>query len=275
MTDTPALDFSELLAELVRFLTLEPAPGEWAGQPPEWDWSGDYLFGGLVVAQALMAASRDVPAGTRIHSMHGYFLRPVRSDAGVDYLVTDLRRGRNFTTRRLQATQGDKAVFDMTYSLTSDADVDGYVYDLAAPATFPELDDGSPTEPGPGPWESVRLGPSPASDTGTRESTHRMWFRIPGDLPDDPHLHTALLGFATDWTGVGGRPLHLEGDPLGMVSLDHAVWFHRSARVDAWLSYDVQALVNARGRGLLRGVIRNPDGEIVASVAQEMLLAVI
>ena len=156
MTDTPDADFGELLAELVRFLTLEPAPGEWAGQPPEWDWSGDYLFGGLVVAQALMAASRNAPASTRIHSMHGYFLRPVRSDAGVDYRVTDLRRGRNFTTRRLQATQGDKAVFDMTYSLTSDADVDGYVYDLPAPATFPELDDGAPTEPGPGPWESVR-----------------------------------------------------------------------------------------------------------------------
>ena len=29
------------------------------------------------------------------------------------------------------------------------------------------------------------------------------------------------------------------------------------------------------GRGLLRGVMRNPDGEIVVSVAQEMLLAVV
>ena len=78
-----------------------------------------------------------------------------------------------------------------------------------------------------------------------------MWFRIPHELPDDEHLHTALLGFATDWTGIGGRPLHLEGDITGMVSLDHAAWFHRPARADEWLFYDVHSLVNAGGRGLL------------------------
>ena len=270
VADRLGSDLTELLAETVRFLTLEPASGGWIGQPPE--WPGEYLFGGSVVAQALMAASQDAPAGTRIHSMHAYFLRPVRSNASVDYLVSDLRQGRSFTTRRLQATQGNKAVLDMTCSLTTDDD--GYVYDLPAPSSFPSLDRGS-LEPGPGPWEAVRLGPSLASASGTRESTHRMWFRIPGELPDDPHLHTALLGFASDWTGVGGRPLHLEGDTQGMVSLDHAVWFHRPARVDAWLSYDVHSLVNAGGRGLLRGVMRNPGGQIVVSVAQEMLLAVV
>jgi acyl-CoA thioesterase-2 len=270
MADTPGSDFTELLAQTVRFLTLEPGPGGWIGQPAE--WPGEYLFGGFVIAQALMAASRNAPAGTRIHSMHAYFLRPVRSNSRIDYLVNDLRRGRNFTTRRLQATQGAKAVLDMKCSFTSDAD--GYVYDLPAPSAFPTLDAGS-VEPGPGPWEAVRLGPSRASEDGTWESTHRMWCRIPGDVSDDPHLHTALLGFASDWTGVGGRPLHLDGDTQGMVSLDHAVWFHRPARVDAWLSYDVHSLVNAGGRGLLRGVMRNSDGHIVVSVGQEMLLAVI
>jgi len=158
----------------------------------------------------------------------------------VDYQVCDVRQGRTFTARHLKATQGDKAVLDMTCSFTSDTD--GYVYDMPAPRTYPSLGDG-PVEPGPGPWEAVRLGPSPVSKDGTRESTHRMWFRIPGEVPDDPHLHTALLGFASDWTGVGGRPLHLDGDTQGMVSLDHAVWFHRPARVDTWLSYDVHSLV--------------------------------
>src|SRR5258708_25948163 len=99
-----------------------------------------------------------------------------------------------------------------------------------------------------------------------------MWLKIPAALPDDAPLHTALLGFATDWTGVGGRPLHLEGDIAGMVSLDHAAWFHRPARADEWLFYDVQSLVNAGGRGTLRGVIRDQQGRIVASMAQEMLL---
>ena len=99
-----------------------------------------------------------------------------------------------------------------------------------------------------------------------------MWFRVPAALPDDEHLHAALLGFATDWTGIGGRPLHLEGDTQGMVSVDHAVWFHRVARADDWLFYDVHSLVNAGGRGLLRGVMRDRDGRVVISVAQEMRL---
>jgi len=270
MVEQSESDRSDLLAQTVRFLTLEPGTDGWIGHPPE--WPAEYLFGGFVVSQALMAASRDAPAGTRIHSMHAYFLRPVRSNALVDYQVCDVRQGRTFTARHLKATQGDKAVLDMTCSFTSDTD--GYVYDMPAPRTYPSLGDG-PVEPGPGPWEAVRLGPSPVSKDGTRESTHRMWFRIPGEVPDDPHLHTALLGFASDWTGVGGRPLHLDGDTQGMVSLDHAVWFHRPARVDTWLSYDVHSLVNFGGRGLLRGVMRNLDDQIVVSVVQEMLLAVI
>ena len=42
--------------------------------------------------------------------------------------------------------------------------------------------------------------------------------------------------------------------------------------VHDWLLQDVESLVNAGGRGTLRGVIRNPKGLIVASMAQEMLL---
>ena len=99
-----------------------------------------------------------------------------------------------------------------------------------------------------------------------------MWFRVPSELPDDEHLHAALLGFATDWTGIGGRPLHLEGDTQGMVSLDHAAWFHRPARADEWLFYDVHSLVNAGGRGLLRGVMRDTEGRVVISAVQEMRL---
>ena len=57
-----------------------------------------------------------------------------------------------------------------------------------------------------------------------------------------------------------------------MVSLDHAAWFHRPARADEWLLYDVHSLVNAGGRGLLRGEIRDGQGHVIISVAQEMRL---
>ena len=119
------------------------------------------------------------------------------------------------------------------------------------------------------PRSSVRPRPPPTAPASRRIACGSA---SPAALPDDEHLHTALLGFATDWTGIGGRPLHLEGDTTGMVSLDHAAWFHRPARADEWLFYDVHSLVNAGGRGLLRGVMRDDDGRVVVSVAQEMRL---
>lgn len=263
-------DIGPVLAETLEFLSVRPSGGgqdAWVGEAPE--WFGDYLFGGFVIAQAIIAATRNAPEGRRLHSLHAYFLRPVAAAKAILYQVRSLREGRAFTTRHLDASQDGKPVLDMSCSFTSDTD--GYVYDLPGGRDIPSPAELA-VEQGPGPWVAGDVGPTPPAEDGTRESTHRMWFRVPARLPDDEHLHTALLGFATDWTGIGGRPLRLEGDTTGMVSLDHAAWFHRPARADAWLFYDVHSLVNAGGRGLLRGAIRDPEGRVVVSVAQEMRL---
>jgi acyl-CoA thioesterase-2 len=265
-------DIAAVVAETLELLAVRSGDhdGEWVGDAP--DWFGDYLFGGFVIAQATAAATQDAPEGRRLHSLHAYFLRPVLSAHPIEYRVQPIREGRSFTSRHLEASQSGKPVLDLSCSFTADTDdTDGYVYDLPGPSEVPGPDD-LEVEPGPGPWVAAPVGPTPARPDGTRESTHRMWFRMGAPIPDDVHLHTALLGFATDWTGIGGRPLDLEGDITGMVSLDHAAWFHRPARADEWLFYDVHSLVNAGGRGLLRGVIRDRDGRVVISVAQEMRL---
>jgi acyl-CoA thioesterase-2 len=238
------------------------------------DWYGPVVFGGIGLAMTISAACSDAPSGSRLHSLHAHFLRPVQGGQPITFRTEVVKAGRAFNLHRVTASQDDKPVIMMTCSFT--ADTDGYVYDVsgipdgvALPDELPEGDD---TGDGPGPWDTRWLGPSPMRPDGTREATHRHWFRLPRALDDDIHLHTALLGYATDWTGIGGRPLHLEGDTTGMISLDHAAWFHRPARADDWLLHDVQSLVNADGRGTLRGVIRDPKGLVVASMAQEMLL---
>lgn len=271
MGKSTEFDSGSAVSDLLRYLTVEGGDNSgrcWIGQSPE--WQGEYLFGGFVVAQALIAATREVSVGSRVHSLHAYFLRPAKTDERSSYEIDDLRCGRSFTTRRICAAQEDgRPILEMYCSLT--ADTDGYIYDLAPsePVAPPdELEE----EEGPGPWVACYLGPTPATEDGTRQSTHRMWCRIPTRLPDDPHLHTALIGFATDWTGVGGRPLNLDADTEGMISLDHAAWFHRAARADEWLYYDVHSLVNAGGRGLVRGVMRDQQSRVIASVAQEMRL---
>jgi acyl-CoA thioesterase-2 len=260
-----------VVAETIAFMSVRPKGDGWMGDTPP--WFGDVLFGGFVVAQAVHAATRSAPEGRRLHSVHAYFLRPVVYGPPVEYAAEVVRDGRSFSSRRLEAAQDGKAVLTMLCSFATDTD--GYEYDLGPrPGSGPPADDAA-VDDGPGPWVAQDVGPTPAAPDGTRESTHRMWFRIPARLPDDPDLHTALLGFATDWTGTGGRPLHLDGDITGMVSLDHAVWFHRPARADDWHFYDVQSVVNANGRGLLRGTMRDTEGRVVVSVAQEMRLQVV
>jgi acyl-CoA thioesterase II len=259
-----------VVAETLAFVSVRREAGRWIGDTPQ--WFGDVLFGGFVVGQAVHAATRVAPDGRRLHSAHAYFLRPVVAGSPVTYVTEVVRDGRSFSSRRLEATQDGKPVLTMLCSFA--ADTDGYEYDLGGlPDVGPPAD--ADAEPGPGPWVAGYLGPSAPADDGTRASTHRLWLRVPSRLPDDPALHTALLAFATDWTGTGGRPCHLDGDTTGMVSLDHAMWFHRPARADDWHFYDVQSIVNAGGRGLLRGTMRDTDGRVVISAAQEMRLEVV
>jgi len=263
----PEIDIDSIVQETIEFVTVRPDGDGWVGDAP--DWFGEVLFGGFVVSQAVHAATRTAPEGGRIHSLHGYFLRPVVAGLPLSYRAVPLREGRTFVMRRLEAVQDGKPVFSMMCSFT--ADTEGYEYQLPIDPDVPGPD-AAFASVGPGPWETVDLGPTPPAADGTRRSTHRAWSRIPVSLPDDPHLHAALIAFVTDITGTGGRPLHLEGDVTGMVSIDHAAWFHRPLRADEWLFYDVHSLVNTGGRGVLRGTMYGPDRHVAVSVAQEMRL---
>jgi acyl-CoA thioesterase-2 len=260
-------DAEAAVQDAIRFLTVRPEGERWIADTPT--WFGEHLFGGIVIAQAVHAATRTAPEGSRIHSLHAYFLRAGTAGEPLSYEVTSLREGRTFATRRLETTQNGAPVLEMMCSFT--ADTDGYHYELRSSEPVPGPDE-LEVSAGPSPWVQANVGPSQPQADGTRSSTHRIWLRIPGELPDDPHLHAALIGFATDWTGTGGRPLQLDGGVAGIVSLDHTVWFHRPVRADEWLLYDVHSLVNAGGRGVLRGTMHRADRTLVVSVAQEMRL---
>jgi acyl-CoA thioesterase-2 len=227
------------------------------------------VFGGLVIAQAIAAAVSDPPPQRRLHSLHAYFLRRVVPTEPLSYRVATLREGRTLESRRLDAVQDGKQVLTMTCSFATDGDAYEYQASLPADALRPE--DVEPTDEW-GPWLMARLGPTEAGPGGFRSSTSRMWFRTKERLPDDAGVLAAFVGFASDITWTGGRPLHLEGDTRGMVSVDHAIWFHRPLRTDEWTYYDVHSIVNTAGRGLLRGSMYSSDGRLCASVAQEMIL---
>ncbi len=263
-------------ADMRAFLTgVHPgeSPNTWIGDVPD-HWH-DVMFGGCIIGQSITAFTRDAPAGRRLHSLHGYFLRPTGGGTPIMYEVEPVRDGKAFSTRRLTASQRGKAVFEAIASFTDDTD--GYLYDLPHPSPLPSRDSGEAGY-GVGGFDAVYFGATEQRDDGTYESTDRKWFRMPSmQADDDVHVHTAYLGMASDWTGIGARPLKLnwDNDEYGIASLDHAVWFHRPPRVDQWLHNDLHALVNFGGRSQVRMTIRDEQGFVVASMAQELLVRVL
>ncbi len=273
----PDFDVETERADMRAFLLgVHPgeSPGAWIGDVPD-HWH-DVMFGGCVIGQSITALTRDAPDGRRLHSLHGYFLRPTGGGAPITYEVEPARDGKAFSTRRLTASQRGKSVFEAIASFTHDTD--GYVYDLPHASALPSRKNGEGESGyGVGGFDAVYYGATERRGDGTYESTDRKWFRLPVDMGDDVHVHAAYLGMASDWTGIGARPLNLtwDNDEYGIASLDHAVWFHRPPRIDQWLHTDLHALVNFGGRSQVRMTIRNEAGEVVASMAQELLVRVL
>ena len=71
------------------------------------------VFGGQIVAQALVAAARTVE-GAAPHSLHGYFLVGGDPSTPIDYEVERMRDGRSFSTRRCVAIQHGQPIFTLT-----------------------------------------------------------------------------------------------------------------------------------------------------------------
>jgi len=232
-------------------------------------WFGPHVFGGILLAQALDAASGSVPDDRRARSLHAYFLRAADASVPLFYDVTVLKDGRLAHTRAVTATQNGETVLTMLCSFA--ADRDGRAYELDCRKDVPDPSSLA-SRPGFGPWEFAFVGPTPAREDGTRDSTHRAWMRMTTALPDDLRLHDSVLAFMGDLSWNGACPWDLSGPPdrSNMVSIDHAMWFHRAAPVDDWLYYDVQSLVHAGGRGTIRGVLYGIERQIVSSMAQEL-----
>src|SRR4051812_46005957 len=73
------------------------------------------VFGGQVLAQALVAAARTVEARL-CHSLHAYFLRPGDPKVPILYEVDRSRDGASFTARRVVAIQHGVPIFTLASS---------------------------------------------------------------------------------------------------------------------------------------------------------------
>ncbi|HEY9309444.1 MAG TPA: acyl-CoA thioesterase II [Microbacterium sp.] len=248
------------------------------------------VYGGQVLAQSIVAASRTIPDERTVHSMHGYFLRPGDSTKGITFSVDRIHDGRSFSTRRTQAYQEGVPIFSMIASF-QDEDP-GLEHHEPMPDGLPapdELPDIESHLQGLHPMSKrlftdrpvdLRHIPAPIYVTADpdRAARQAVWMRVRRQIPDDPATHRAALAYLSDLT-IQESILRAHGvswatPGLKVASLDHAMWWHRFGRVDEWMLY-VQESPSARGgRGLATGRIYAADGTLLASVAQEIMVRV-
>jgi acyl-CoA thioesterase-2 len=251
------------------------------------------VFGGAVAAQALLAAGRSVPAGRAAHSLHAYFLRPGDAARPIDLHVTRVRDGGSFSVRQVTAEQGGGATLVLSASFQGPEDgFEHQVPTLAAPppAALPGPDETMAGAAGPAQEWLARLadrhpfdfrfdGELPRIAAARGESAaprQRFWLRSREPLPDDPLVHSSALAYASDMlllsTSVAPHGIVIGSPELVSASIDHAVWFHRPARVDDWICYEQESSWAGGGRSLCSGRMFDRDGRLVVTVAQEGMI---
>ena len=271
---------------LIALLDLEVLEDNlFRGRSPE--VSPTRVFGGQVAAQSLTAVGRTVPADRRVHSLHGYFIRPGDPRVPIVYEVDRTRDGRSFTTRRVRAIQHGEAIFTMSASFQVDEpgidhaiampdvpapeDLPTYAERLAPARESLELLARIPrpfdiryvSDP---PWAPRQAGPHP-------EGRSQVWFRTDGSVPDDPLLQVCLMAYASDLTLLNSVLInHGFAQRPQMASLDHAMWFHRPFRMDDWVLYDTSSPSASGARGLGMGYFFARDGRLLSTVVQEGLV---
>lgn len=280
---------AQALAQLVSHFELEPIDDTiFRGTSRDLGWGR--VYGGQVLGQALVAASRTVPDDRSPHSLHAYFLRPGDPKIPVVYLVDPIRTGRSFSTRRVVAMQHGEAIFNLSASFhRTEEGFDHHVAapDVAAPDTLDNdltraiaMADRLPPKLArratrPGPIETRPVATHDPISPGHSEARRDVWFRARGRLSDDPAIHRALLAYASDThflvTSLQPHGVSWLTPGIQIASLDHAMWFHRPFRMDDWLLYSIDGPSTSGARGLVRGQFFQ-DGRLVASTMQEGLV---
>ena len=283
------------VGELLSVLDLERIEHDiFRGRSPERPGNRQRVFGGLVVAQALVAASRTVEDRVP-HSLHCYFILPGDVAHPIVYEVDRVRDGRSFTTRRCTAVQNGRVIFDFfaSFQVADQVAGNGLEHHLPKP-DVPDPDDlrssaeleaeiGHLMPSGLKHWflgkQAIEVRPCDLGRYDARSTPRnrqQVWIRASERLPDDPALHRAVLAYLSDMTLLDaalsphGRTLF---EPkLAAASLDHALWFHRPFRADEWLLYAQDSPNMSGSRGLARGLIFDRAGILVATVMQEGLI---
>jgi acyl-CoA thioesterase II len=240
----------------------------------------DVVFGGQLLAQAIVAATRRHP-GKNVRSIQAIFARPGRIEAPTELAVESIHDGRTFASDTVTAWQGDRLC--ARFLVLLDVDEPDVVRHGAPMPAVPAPEDAPLTEQGllvyPGSELRIVDGVDLWSvDAPTGPAETFLWAKAPA-LPDDPGhdqgVHQAVLAWATDGfliatalrphPGIGQDDAH-RGLSTGVVG--HTIVFHEPFRADRWLLLAHHSPYAGRGRTFGTGDVFTDDGRLVASYVQ-------
>lgn len=287
---TRATDPAGMIAQLEQLLTVEELDRDLyrGARQPE---GRGRVFGGQVIAQALMAAVRSTDAERVPHSLHAYFMRPGDEDIPIIYRVNRDHDGGSFSTRRVVAFQKGEPILNLAASfqkLESGLEHQVAMPDVPPPEELPDeaverlrVADQVPERlrdffVRPRPFQIRHASPWTPLEAEQKPAQQAVWIKTAAPVTGGAEMHRAMLAWASDMhlLGTSMRPHGLSWLQPGVqtASLDHALWFHDDVRVDDWLLYATDSPWSGRGRGFNRGMIFRRDGRLVASVTQEGLM---
>ncbi|MBW2244563.1 MAG: thioesterase family protein [Deltaproteobacteria bacterium] len=237
----------------------------------------DVVFGGQLLAQAVVAAARTVPA-QEVKTLHGVFARAARPDAPLEFDVIPFHTGRTLSSLTIVARQGDRRCAHFTVLMSaSESDL------VRHAARMPEVGEPDAAAERPAsllaPGELRVVGDVDVMDPDrVGPAEYAIWFRSPG-LPKQLSIHQALLADATDGhlIGTAMRPHPGVGQAMAHQSIQtgvvgHTLSFHDPIDLDEWHLIAHESPWAGRGRAHGRAHVFRQDGRLVASFVQDAIL---
>ena len=207
------------LHELMQLLDLERVEDNvFRAYHPE-DRQGR-LYGGQIMAQALMAGGRTVSDDLHVHSLHGYFLRPGDPKVPAVIRVERARDGRSFATRRILVTQRGEAIFNMDASFQIQES--GLEHQVQKPALAPPPAEKIPPALLDAPFVTWRHEFRRLQSESPQPPEQFVWFTPTGRVSDDPLMAACLLVFESDNVLIVARLPHrgsFKGTHAGVTSI--------------------------------------------------------
>jgi acyl-CoA thioesterase II len=243
-------------------------------------------FGGLMMAQSFVAASRTLTRDLPPNALSAHFINGGDTAKDIEFQVVPLRDERRFANRRVEVTQdGSLLATVMVSYLSGGRGLEHNVEppDVADPETLPSIKEllrgYETTVPlfvnalQPIEWRYTNDPSWVMRDKGERLDHNRVWVKADGLLPDDPVLHTATMLYCSDTTVLDSiittHGLSWGVDRIFAATVNHSVWFHRQVSFNRWVLYSTSSPVATDSRGLGTGHFFDRAGRPVATVVQE------